>query len=210
MKKTSKFLLILIIFASVTNNSVFAESLFRAGISQNNNTYMQPKPLFSTIRAKNIGDIVTITVSETTETSDDISFSSADTSSTTDKFSQLWNNILPFKPIPSNLSNYGGTSTADKKASSSRKVVLKDNIVAQVVQILPNGNVVVQGKKTTVNAKEKVQFVISGIIDPRFIDYKGNVNSNQVANLQIAVVGNGSISRSNADSLVNRFIRNLF
>ena len=83
-------------------------------------------------------------------------------------------------------------------------------MTTQVVQVLPNGNLVIQGKKVTINAGEKTQVVISGIIDPRFITNAGTVQSQHIANLQLAVVGNGTISRYDSESIMNRVFNHLF
>jgi flagellar L-ring protein precursor FlgH len=87
---------------------------------------------------------------------------------------------------------------------------LENTITAQVVQILPNGNFVVQGKKTAINSGETVNIIVSGIVDPRFVNKLGQVSSNKVANFQVAVTGKGSVSRSGQDGPVNRLIRNMF
>lgn len=191
------------------NSPVFAESLFRAGVSEDNFS-IQPRSLFSSVKAKSIGDIVTININEQTETSDNLTFISNDETTTTDNFRTLWNKILPGKPIPDGIDGFGGNSDINKTASSIRRGVLRNTITAQVVQVLPNGNLLVQGKKTTINAKEKMNIIVSGIVDPRLLNSLGSINSNQVANLQLAIVGKGSISRSSSESPISKYIRYLF
>lgn len=200
-----------IITGSISLNS-YAESLFRSGISENSYP-ISPRSLFSSVKAKSIGDLITITVEETTGTSDDLKLSVVKSSSVTDNFTGLLKTILPH--IFSNdttdaVDNFGGSQTVSNTASTKRTTKLNDTITAQVVQVLPNGNLLVQGKKTAINAGEQVNIILSGIIDPRLVDNSGNISSTQVANLQIAVSGKGTISRSDNEGLINRFIRYVF
>ena len=86
----------------------------------------------------------------------------------------------------------------------------KDSVAVQVVQIMPNGNLLVQGKKTVVHLNERMDLLVSGIVDPRWIDYNGQVSSKNVANLQFAMSGKGSSSTNANDGIINRVIRYLF
>ena len=89
-------------------------------------------------------------------------------------------------------------------------MTVTDAVTVQVVQLLPNGNLMVQGKKTLVNGNERVDLLISGVVDPRWINDVGEVNSQNVANLQFALAGKGSVSRGGNEGIINRFIKYLF
>ncbi|EKE03827.1 MAG: flagellar L-ring protein [uncultured bacterium] len=214
-RELSKTLITLIIINTVTG-PVYAESLFRTGVAQNVYT-IQPRSLFSTVRAKNIGDLVTILIDQEVTTSDDVQLNVKKSSDTTDNFSATLNTILPNKikkflpndQIP-NMDEFGGGSETKNQTSLTRTSKFKDTLTAQVVQILPNGNLVVQGKKIAVNAGERVDIVVSGIIDPRLLDNQGRIDSTLVANLQMAVVGKGTVSRSDSEGTVNKIFRYLF
>ena len=85
-----------------------------------------------------------------------------------------------------------------------------DIISVQVVQQMPNGNLVVQGKKTIVSSNERMDLIVTGVVDPRSINALGQVSSNRVANLQFAQSGRGSVSRSGNEGIINKFIKYLF
>ena len=126
-------------------------------------------------------------------------------------FSPLINKALPEKwRIPGELNGFGGGQSIDNTITRNRAVTYENTISAQVVQVLPTGNLLVQGKKATINNGEKVNIIISGIVDPRWIDRDGKIVSSRVANLQMAVVGDGTVSRSDNEGLVNKFVRFLF
>lgn len=210
-----KILITLVILATVSN-SVYAESLFRAGVSENIYT-IQPRSLFSTVRAKNIGDLVTIIIEQEITATDDVQLNVKKSSTITDDFSSTWNTILPnaikkFLPNDSvpNMDDYGGGSETKNQTKLARTSTLKDVVTAQVVQILPNGNLLVQGKKVAINSGERVDIVLSGIIDPRLLDNEGKISSTLVANLQVGVVGKGTVSRSDSEGTLNKIMRYLF
>ena len=212
---TLKKIITITVMTAMTS-PVFAESLFQAGVSYNNYQSIQPRSLFSSVKAKSIGDLVTVVVNEQVKTTDDVKLTLNKTSTTEDGFSDAINKIAQTvfntskKVVPSELSSFGGTNTVGNTASTQRTSSFKDTITAQVVQILPNGNLVVQGKKSSIQAGERVDVVLSGIVDPRFLDGTGQIKSNQVANLQLSVAGKGSVSNSANEGAVNKYIRYLF
>jgi flagellar L-ring protein FlgH len=212
MRFGAKTLIIATIIAGSISFNSYAESLFRSGVSEN--AYpITPRSLFSSVKAKSIGDLITITISETTATSDNLKLSVNKTSSVTDGFTTFLKALLPHilsTDTTNAVNNFGGSQSVSNTASTTRTTKLTDTITAQVVQVLPNGNLMVQGKKTAINAGEQVNIILSGIVDPRLIDQTGNIASTQVANLQIAVAGKGTISRSDNEGIINKFVRYLF
>ena len=68
----------------------------------------------------------------------------------------------------------------------------------------------VQGKKTLVNNNERVDLIVTGVVDPRWIDQNGQISSTKVANLQFALSGRGSLSRGQNEGVINRVIKYLF
>lgn len=206
-KQLVKFLILFIALISI-NLSVKAESLFTLGASQ---TYAPvPKSLYGGVQARSVGDLISIIMSESVIVTNDVAYKSGKTATTTDNFSQFFNTVLGRHMINDNLGTFGGTNDVSNKASSSNKVTFGDTIAVQVVQQMPNGNLVVQGKKTLVNQNERQDLVVTGVVDPRWITSTGQVYSKYVANLQFAVSGRGSVSRSNNEGVINRFIKYLF
>lgn len=209
MKQLSrKSLITMMAILSVASSSANCESLFTMSAMQ---TYMsEPKSLFGSVRARTVGDVVTIILNETVKSADTLSYDSERSSVTTDNFTNLLNKVLPGKPLNNQWNEYGGGNTVTSSSSSNRNLTFQNSITAQVVQLLPNGNLMVQGKKTLVNANERIDLLVSGIVDPRFINEQGYIDSSNVANLQFALNGKGSTSRLNNEGIVNRVIRYLF
>lgn len=208
MKKIISKSLILVFAVAFTMSSVSAESLFTLGASQ---TYAAvPKSLYGGVQARSVGDLISIIMNETVTVADNLSFKSAKKSSTTDNFTKFINTLLGRDILNDQFNNFGGSNSVTNTAVGSRTMSFGDTVAVQVVQQMPNGNLVVQGKKTLVNANERVDLIVTGVVDPRWIDATGQVYSKYVANLQFAMSGRGSISRNDNEGVINRFIKYLF
>ena len=196
--------LIILIFAAM---SVNAESLFRLTASQGYSA--TPKSLYAGVRACSIGDTVSILISETITSSDNINFSTSKTSETVDRFTEFIRKVLHLGFVK-DVNNFGGSNAVENTASTTRTATYSNIITAQVVQVQSNGNLVVQGKKSVVNGNERIDLIVSGVVDPRWIDDNGQIDSTKVSNLQFGMSGRGSISRSQNEGIINKFIRYLF
>lgn len=202
-----KSLITVIVLTSISL-SVNAESLFTLGASQ---TYAPvPKSLYGGVQARSVGDLISIIMDEAVTVTNKLAYNSGKTSSTTDNFSKFFNTVLGRHMINDNLGTFGGSNSVANSADQSNKMAFGDKIAVQVVQQMPNGNLVVQGKKTLVNGNERSDLIVTGIVDPRWISSSGQVYSKYVANLQFAISGRGSISRSGNEGVINRFIKYLF
>ncbi len=187
---------------------VNAESLFTLGASQ---AYAPaPKSLFGGVQARSVGDLISIIMDESVSVSNTLTYNSSKETTTTDNFSSFFNTIFGKHLINDNLGTFGGTNDVTNSADASNNITFGDEIAVQVVQQMPNGNLVVQGKKTLVNANERTDLIVTGTVDPRWITVDGQVESKYVANLQFALQGSGSVSRSNNEGIINRVIKYLF
>ena len=210
IKNTKKIIIalaaVLMLLSGVENAK--AESLYVLGASQS--YYAEPKSLFGSVRARSVGDLVTIVLNETITVNDSLNYSADRSSNTVDNFTNFLNKILPGTPLNNQFNNFGGSNTVESTTSNQRSMGVTDYVTVQVVQLLPNGNLMVQGKKTILNGTERVDFLVSGVVDPRWIDQNGQVSSRNVANLQFALAGKGSVTRAGNEGFINRAVRYLF
>jgi len=201
-----KFLLT-IMMIMITALTVNAESLFVLGAQQHYQG--TPRSLFGGVQARQIGDLISIRMSENVSVSDNLTFSSAKESNTTDAFTSFLKEWFHLSGLKSS-DGYGGSNEVSNSAQGQRALNMGDRIACQVVQQLPNGNLAVQGKKTLVNGNERVDFIVTGVVDPRWLNVDGEIYSYNVSNLQFALSGRGAVSRSQNEGIFNRFIRYLF
>ena len=197
----------LIAIIALTTICVNAESLFTLGAAQNYQGV--PRSLFGGVQAHQIGDLISIRMAENVSVSDNLTFTSAKESNTTDSFTSYLKNWLHLSPLKSS-DGYGGSNEVTNSANGQRALSMGDRIACQVVQQLPNGNLGIQGKKTLVNGNERVDFIVTGVVDPRWLNVDGEVYSYNVSNLQFALSGRGAVSRSQNEGIFNRFIKYLF
>ena len=76
---------------------------------------------------------------------------------------------------------------------SNRNLV--DNMAVQVVQVMPNGNLVVEGFRTRVVSGEERTIRVSGIIRPDNIGVNDSIQSQYVANFTLEYFGKGQSRR---------------
>ena len=201
-----KFLLTIMMLL-ITMITVNAESLFVLGAQQHYQG--TPRSLFGGVQAHQIGDLISIRMSENISVNDNLTFSSSKESNTTDSFTSFlkeWFHLSGLK----GSDGYGGSNEVSNSAQGQRALSMGDRIACQVVQQLPNGNLAVQGKKTLVNGNERVDFIVTGVVDPRWLNVDGEIYSYNVSNLQFALSGRGAVSRSQNEGIFNRFIKYLF
>ena len=184
-----------------------AESLFSLNATQT--SFIEPRPLYSSVRARNVGDLVTIVIDEVPTLTDSGVYETEKTSSILENLTGALNTIFKTN-LKGALNNTNGTISVSGSTSTQRRLGIQDKVAVQVIQLLPNGNLLVQGKKTLVNANERVDLLVSGVVDPRWIDQQGEISSTQVANLQFAMSGAGTVSRGQNEGILYRFMRYIF
>lgn len=200
-------ILIIMVIFTLTLQTANAESLFILGAQQNYQG--TPRSLYGGVQARQIGDLISIRMSESVSVNDSLTYSSAKSSETTDSFTSFLRDWLHLSFLK-DTGGYGGSNEVSNTANGQRALSMGDRIACQVVQQLPNGNLGIQGKKTLVNGNERVDFIVTGVVDPRWLNVDGEVYSYNVSNLQFALSGRGSVSRSQNEGIFNRFIRYLF
>ncbi|GBF23292.1 flagellar L-ring protein precursor FlgH [Candidatus Gastranaerophilus sp. (ex Termes propinquus)] len=204
-----KLSLVLIICALVcTAQSAQAESLFSLNATQMG-TYIEPKPLYGSIRAKGVGDLLTIIISEAPTLADKGVYQTEKKSSLAENIIKTVNNVFETN-LKTGMDGLDGKVDVKGTTTVQRQMQLKDSVAVQVVQVMPNGNLLVQGKKTLVNANERMDMLVSGMVDPRWINQAGEINSRNVANLQFAASGTGTVSRGQHEGIFTRFFRMIF
>ncbi len=201
-----KKVLTIIAILMMTSVCVNAESLFTLGATQNYAGV--PRSLFGGVQAHQIGDLISIIMQENISVNDSLTYSSEKSSNTVDTFTSFINKWFGFSLKDSD--GFGGSNEVANSATGGRTLTFGDQIAVQVVQQLPNGNLAVQGKKTLVNGNERMDFIVTGVVDPRWLNANGEIYSYNVSNLQFALSGRGAISRNQNEGIFNRFVKYLF
>lgn len=86
-----------------------------------------------------------------------------------------------------------GSSAFKGKGDTNREGELIATITARVVKVLPNRNLIVEGRKEITINEEKQILVLTGMVRPDDIDASNSVQSNKIADSRIYYVGDGVI-----------------
>ncbi|MDA9505643.1 flagellar L-ring protein FlgH [Bradyrhizobium sp. CCBAU 11386] len=154
------------------------------------------RAFFKDQRAHQIGDLLTVTVNITdkanianeTQRSRTNSEDSGITDFIGSKTITQANKILPGRILTAD-----STASSDGKGSVNRTEALQTNVAAVVTQVLPNGNLVVEGKQEIRVNYEIRELVVAGIVRPEDIQSDNTIDSTKIAQARIAYGGRGQI-----------------
>ena len=167
----------------------------------------QMRPLFEDRRARMVGDVLTINIAENTAASKK-SGTSAERSHTVDASVSTMNNV-PFKSV---LGMDVGASNANKfsgKGENTSTNNFLSTLTVTVIEVLPNGNLLVSGEKQ-IGLKEGEEFVrFSGVVNPNTITTANTVQSAQVADARIEYKANGFIDSAQVMGWLGKFFLNV-
>lgn len=139
--------------------------------------------LYSDVRAKRVGDIITVVLQENTmgSSTTDSKLSSNSNGSLN---SSVSGNFLPFEPVfgAGSSVNFG----ADQKNQETQRQLLSGYVTVQITEVTPTGDLMVQGKRLTEVNGESHQMSISGIVRQNDIDGSNQVLSYRIANANIS------------------------
>jgi len=155
------------------------------------------RAFFKDQRAARIGDILTVTVNFTDN-------ANINNETKRDRTSKEDSGISDFigaqtitqahKILPGKLLTTDSTSKYDGSGSVDRKENLKTNVAAVVTQVLPNGNLVVEGKQEIRVNFEIRELIVAGIVRPEDIQSDNTIDSSKIAQARIAYGGRGQIT----------------
>jgi flagellar L-ring protein precursor FlgH len=159
------------------------------------------RSFFKDQRASKIGDIVTVMI----DISDKAELSNQTTRTRTSEEAANITNLLGLentiaqKLLPEGFSpeaalDLGADSTATGQGSVNRKEKVELTVAAVVTQILPNGNLVIQGHQEVRINFELRELSVSGIVRPEDISFMNEIKHSQIAEARIAYGGRGQLS----------------
>ena len=154
--------------------------------------------MFSDQRARNVGDILTINIVEVSQASESASTATTRKSQTiagiTNFFGLETNPNGPWKNpgtlINANSPNNDFTGTG----ATTRAGSLSATITARVMDVLPNGNLTIEGKREIYVNNEKKELLLQGIVRQRDIAFDNTISSTQIADAKVIYTGIGVVA----------------
>lgn len=161
------------------------------------------RPLFEDRRARHVGDTLTINIVERTQAS-----KKSDTKA--ERNQDIAVSVpsvvgLPFKSLQGlNLGVNSGNSF-DGKGENTSSNNFTSTIAVTVIDVLPNGNLLVSGEKL-MGLKEGEEFIrFSGVVNPTTISGANTVQSTQVADARMEFKANGFLDTAQVMGWLSRF-----
>ena len=155
---------------------------------------------FKDQRASDVGDILTVMIDIKDEAALDNETERKRTSGEDASLGALLgyetalNRLLPQDVVNTDLiesdsnSNYKGTGTVE------REETVKMKLAATITQVLPNGNMVIQGKQEVRVNFEKRILQLAGVIRPEDVSVENTISYDQIAEARISYGGKGQMT----------------
>jgi flagellar L-ring protein precursor FlgH len=180
-------------------------AIFKAGYNDH--------PLFEDARARRVGDTLIVAIAETTSASENSSSGATSSGSVSVASPSVSGGLLPHAlgaPIGQfSISGGGSNVQSATKSTNAGANSYIGTITVTVIEVLPNGNLVVSGEKQ-VSIRQGSEFIrFSGVVNP--VNIVGNsVTSTQVADVHVEYKGVTYIGASDVSSMMAHFFLSLF
>lgn len=159
--------------------------------------------LFEDRRARKVGDTLTININEKIS-------ASKKTSTTSDRKGSTAIDIPTIRHFPGKFLQGGNVSAESEnkfegKGNSANDNLFTGTITVTVIEVLPNGNMLVSGEKQ-IGINQGSEFIrISGVVNPSHILAGNIVSSTQIADARIEYRGTGYLNEAQRMGWLQRF-----
>ena len=169
-------------------------SIYQAGSS---------RTLFEDRRARYVGDTMTIVIAETTSASTKSNTNVSKTSNISASIPTV--SGLPGKSLQGLALAAETANTMAGKGDAAANNVFTGNITVTVIDVMPNGNLLVSGEKQVSIGHGTEYIRLSGVVNPYFISSANAISSANVADARIEYKESGAISEAQVMGWLARF-----
>jgi flagellar L-ring protein precursor FlgH len=177
---------------------IVAEIPRPAPITHDNNSLWQPgaQSFFHDPRAMHVGDVITVNVSVADTAKLQNSTSRSRTNSDDANLTNFFGleKVLPPAIDPTSVVKMGSDNSNVGTGSIQRAESINMTLAALVAQVLPNGNLVIDGHQQVRVNNELRDMRLSGIVRREDITQDNTVNLSQIAEARVAYGGQGTMS----------------
>jgi flagellar L-ring protein FlgH len=156
------------------------------------------RAFFKDQRAHQVGDILTVKVNITDKANianeTQRSRTNAEDSGVTDFLGSKTIKSPATAILPGRILTADSSSSSDGKGSVNRQEALSTNVAGVVTQVLPNGNMVIEGRQEIRVNFEIRELIVAGVVRPEDIESDNTIDSNKIAQARIAYGGRGQIT----------------
>ena len=168
------------------------------------------RSLYGDTTAKRVGDLLTVIIEETSAVSRDASSTTSKKNSlggevsfshpSVDDVPTAWTNaVIPAWSLDTSSGFEGGGSVDNSDDFQSR-------ITVSVIETLPNGTLMVHGKRSVVIDKDEVTVTLSGTVRPKDVGKDNTVSSSSIADASSRYETVGPLASTQKKGLFTRFL----
>ena len=174
-----------------------------AGSSQATSLWNDKANWFADERPGKVGDIVTVLVNERTDAKDEASMEVTKASN---------NNVSDGTGILRFLRalTFQSSNTSEGEGSVERKHHATATLACLITEVLPNGNLVIEGTRDIRTSEETLQFQLIGVIRPQDVTSENQISSQLIANAEISVKGRGIVSKTQKVGVITQVLQAIF
>jgi len=185
------YIVIVLFFGSVSLDAQFI---------QNNSA-----SLFSDVKAFKEGDAITVLIIEEL-----VADNGASTRSNRDSDLGVNANAQLSSDSYGIGGSIGTNNDFDADSRTIRNERIRSKMSARVIGLEPNGNLQIEGKRTTTVNNEVQTFIIKGVVRPVDVMPSNAVYSYMIMDLTLEIDGQGIVSQTQEPGLITKFLRLLF
>lgn len=156
------------------------------------------RAFFNDQRASRVGDLVTVRV-EITDSAQIANQTSRNRTANEELggsgiVGYQLERLLPPGPTAEVIADFDTNSSSGGQGSVNRSESLTTTVAAVVTQVLPNGNMVIEGRQEVRVNFEVRELIVAGVVRPEDIDASNTIESSKIAEARIAYGGRGQIT----------------
>jgi len=165
--------------------------------------------LFRDFKARQVNDVVTILVAETTSANATADAANSKNSTASIGMNSLFGLEKKIKELP-NLVDGKSNMTFQGNGSTMRATTLTTAMTARVKGVLPNGYLVIEGVREIRVNNENQTIYLTGVVRPEDINARNVVLSSAIAQMEVRVQGRGVVSQPLKPGLLYRILSGIF
>lgn len=161
------------------------------------------RPLFEDRRARFVGDTLTINIQETVQASKKGNTTAERTQAVATEVPTVVG--LPFKGVQGTALEASSSNKFSGKGENTSSNAFTGTITVTVIEVYPNGNLLVSGEKQ-IGLKEGEEFIrFSGVVNPNYVTAANTVTSTLVADARIEYKANGFLDSAQVMGWLGKF-----
>ncbi len=162
--------------------------------------------LFESVTARNVGDILTIILSEKTNASQKAKTKTTKDSDIELAAAKLLGQSVTLRGVPVLDTSVTFEREFNAKGATSQSNSLTGSVTVTITEVLPNGNFVIRGEKLLTLNQGVEHIRVSGIIRQEDISPANTIASSKIANAKIIYGGEGTIAEANTKGWLQRLV----